>query len=115
MEVSSPCLSCVLIRTSEAIIYPKPTSIATPPVILEDQEGWEVAQVLVSNLKRGTLWYLVEWKGFNEDPERTAWEPASNCTNFPDLVEDLHTMYPDKPGQNASRVSFMALVGDWSL
>ncbi|MBW0543553.1 hypothetical protein O181_083268 [Austropuccinia psidii MF-1] len=28
MEVSSPCLSCVLIRTSEAINYPKLTSIA---------------------------------------------------------------------------------------
>ncbi|MBW0474412.1 hypothetical protein O181_014127 [Austropuccinia psidii MF-1] len=71
MEVSSPSLPCVVIRTSEAINYPKSTSISTPPVIVEEQEEWEVAQVLDSKLKRGKLWYLVEWKGFSEDPERT--------------------------------------------
>ncbi|MBW0550728.1 hypothetical protein O181_090443 [Austropuccinia psidii MF-1] len=36
-----------------------------PQVIVEEQEEWEVAQVLDSKLKRGTLWYLVKWKGFN--------------------------------------------------
>ncbi|MBW0462024.1 hypothetical protein O181_001739 [Austropuccinia psidii MF-1] len=59
-----------------------------------------------SGLKRGKLWYLVEWKGFSEDPERTTWEPASNLTNLQDLVKDLHSFYPDKPGPNTSRVSF---------
>ncbi|MBW0557904.1 hypothetical protein O181_097619 [Austropuccinia psidii MF-1] len=29
MEVSSPCIPCVLIRTSEAFNYPKSTSIST--------------------------------------------------------------------------------------
>ncbi|MBW0510688.1 hypothetical protein O181_050403 [Austropuccinia psidii MF-1] len=38
-----------------------------PPVLVEEQEGWEVAQVLDSKLKRGQLWYLLEWKGFSED------------------------------------------------
>ncbi|MBW0465898.1 hypothetical protein O181_005613 [Austropuccinia psidii MF-1] len=71
---------------------------------VEEQEEWEVAQVLDSNLERSTLWYLVEWKGFNEDTERETWEPASNVTNPPDLVKDLHTLYPDKPDPNASRV-----------
>ncbi|MBW0553292.1 hypothetical protein O181_093007 [Austropuccinia psidii MF-1] len=75
-----------------------------PQVIVEEQEEWEVAQVLDSKIKRGTLWYLVEWKRFNEDPERTTWEPASNLTNSPDLVKAFHTLYPDKHGPNASRV-----------
>ncbi|MBW0565762.1 hypothetical protein O181_105477 [Austropuccinia psidii MF-1] len=75
-----------------------------PPVLVEEQEEWEVAQVLDSKLKRGKLWYLVEWKGFSEDPERTTWEPASNLTNSPDLVKDFHSLYPDKPGPNTSRV-----------
>ncbi|MBW0558019.1 hypothetical protein O181_097734 [Austropuccinia psidii MF-1] len=74
------------------------------PVIVEEQEEWEVAQILDSQLKRGTSWYLVEWKGFNEDPERRTWEPDSNLTNSQDLVKDFHTLYPDKPGPNASRV-----------
>ncbi|MBW0489680.1 hypothetical protein O181_029395 [Austropuccinia psidii MF-1] len=52
-----------------------------PPVLVEEQEEWEVAQVLDSKLKRGKLWYLVGWKGFSEDQERTSWEPDSNLTN----------------------------------
>ncbi|MBW0577777.1 hypothetical protein O181_117492 [Austropuccinia psidii MF-1] len=75
-----------------------------PPVLVEEQEEWEVAQVLDSKLKRGNLWYLVEWKGFSEDPERTTWEPASNLTRSPDPVKDFHSLYPDKPGPNTSRV-----------
>ncbi|MBW0533952.1 hypothetical protein O181_073667 [Austropuccinia psidii MF-1] len=39
------------------------------PALVEEKEEWEVAQVLDSKLKRGKLWYLVEWKGFSEDPE----------------------------------------------
>ncbi|MBW0477298.1 hypothetical protein O181_017013 [Austropuccinia psidii MF-1] len=90
MEVSSPCLPCVLIRTSEKSTIPNQNQLPSPPVIVEDQEEWEVAQGLDSKLKRGKLWYLLEGKGFCEDPERTAWEPASNLTNSPDLVKDLH-------------------------
>ncbi|MBW0515357.1 hypothetical protein O181_055072, partial [Austropuccinia psidii MF-1] len=61
-----------------------------PPVLVEEQEEWEVAQVLDSKLKRGKLWYLVEWKEFSEDPERMTWEPAFNLTNSPDPVKDFH-------------------------
>ncbi|MBW0509738.1 hypothetical protein O181_049453 [Austropuccinia psidii MF-1] len=33
-----------------------------PPIIIEEEEEWEVSQKLDSKLKRGKLWYLVEWK-----------------------------------------------------
>ncbi|MBW0497573.1 hypothetical protein O181_037288 [Austropuccinia psidii MF-1] len=49
-----------------------------PPIIIEGQEEWEVSQILDSKLKRRKLWYLVEWKGFSQDPERSTWEPAKN-------------------------------------
>ncbi|MBW0496592.1 hypothetical protein O181_036307 [Austropuccinia psidii MF-1] len=75
-----------------------------PPVIVEEKEEWEVAQVMDSKLKRGKLWYLVEWKGFNEHSERKTWEPASNPTNSPDLVKDFHTLYHETLGPNTSRV-----------
>ncbi|MBW0514804.1 hypothetical protein O181_054519 [Austropuccinia psidii MF-1] len=78
--------------------------LSPSPALVEEQEEWEVAQVLDSKLKRGKLWYLVEWKGFSEDPERTTWEPASSLANSPDLVKDFHSLYPDKPGPNTSRV-----------
>ncbi|MBW0569702.1 hypothetical protein O181_109417 [Austropuccinia psidii MF-1] len=75
-----------------------------PPVMVEDQEEWEVAQVLDSKLNRGKLWYLLEWKGFNQDPQRATCEPALHLTNSPDLVKHVQTLYPDKPGPNTSRV-----------
>ncbi|MBW0509750.1 hypothetical protein O181_049465, partial [Austropuccinia psidii MF-1] len=69
---------------------PHCNQLPLPPGLVEEQEEWEVAQVLDSKLKRGKLWYLEEWKGFSEDPERTTREPASNLTSSPDLFKDFH-------------------------
>ncbi|MBW0529474.1 hypothetical protein O181_069189 [Austropuccinia psidii MF-1] len=74
-----------------------------PPVIIEEEEEWEVSQILDSKLKRRKLWYLVEWKGFSHDPERSTWEQAKNLKNFPELVKDFHFLYPEKPSPNSSR------------
>ncbi|MBW0471131.1 hypothetical protein O181_010846 [Austropuccinia psidii MF-1] len=74
-----------------------------PPIIIEEQEEWVVSQILYSNLNRGKLWYLVEWKGFSQDPERSTWEPTKNLKNFPEHFEDFHSLYPGKPGTNSSR------------
>ncbi|MBW0577124.1 hypothetical protein O181_116839, partial [Austropuccinia psidii MF-1] len=56
-----------------------------PPltIIIEEEEEWEVSQILDSQLKRGKLWYLVEWKGFSQDTERSIWEPTKNLKNCP--------------------------------
>ncbi|MBW0591489.1 hypothetical protein O181_131204 [Austropuccinia psidii MF-1] len=74
-----------------------------PPIIIEEEEEWEVSQILDSKLKRGKLWYLVEWKGFSQDPERSTWEPAKNLKNCPEPAKDFHSLYPDKPGPNSSK------------
>ncbi|MBW0586590.1 hypothetical protein O181_126305 [Austropuccinia psidii MF-1] len=89
-----------LVKTSEI-----PNRHQEPPlqIIIEEEEEWEVSQILNSKLKRGKLWYLVEWKGFSQDPERSTWEPAKNLKNCPELVEDFHSLYPDKPGPNSSK------------
>ncbi|MBW0569029.1 hypothetical protein O181_108744 [Austropuccinia psidii MF-1] len=74
-----------------------------PPIIIEEEEEWEVSQIMDSKLKRGKLGYLVECKGFCQDPERSTWEPAKNLKNCPELVKDFHSLYPDKPGPNSSK------------
>ncbi|MBW0500668.1 hypothetical protein O181_040383 [Austropuccinia psidii MF-1] len=94
---------------------PNCVPLPPPPVLVEEQEEWEGAQVLDSKLKSCKLWYLIEWKGFSEDPERTTWEPASNLTNSPDLIKDLHSLYPDKPGQLPQEFYFMGLGGEKRL
>ncbi|MBW0479170.1 hypothetical protein O181_018885 [Austropuccinia psidii MF-1] len=73
-----------------------------PPIIMAEEEEWEVSQILDSTLKRDKLWYLVEWKGFSQDPERSFWEPTKSLKNFPELVKDFHSLYLDKPGPNPS-------------
>ncbi|MBW0554443.1 hypothetical protein O181_094158 [Austropuccinia psidii MF-1] len=74
-----------------------------PPIIIEEEEEWEVFQILDQKFKRRKVWYLVEWKGFNQHPERSTWEPAKIIKNCPELVKDLHSLYPDQPGPNSSR------------
>ncbi|MBW0587122.1 hypothetical protein O181_126837 [Austropuccinia psidii MF-1] len=74
-----------------------------PPISIEEEEESKVSQILDSKLKSGKLWYLVEWKGFSQDSERSTWEPAVNLKNCPELVKDFHSLYPDKTGPNFSR------------
>ncbi|MBW0556738.1 hypothetical protein O181_096453 [Austropuccinia psidii MF-1] len=100
----NPFFHVSLLEPVKKSTIPNQHQLSPPPVVVEEQEEWEVAQVLDSKLKRGTLWYLVEWRGFTEDTERTTLEPASNLTTSPELVKDFHTLYPEKPGPNASRV-----------
>ncbi|MBW0495184.1 hypothetical protein O181_034899 [Austropuccinia psidii MF-1] len=69
-----------------------------PPllIIIEEEKEWEVSQILDYEIKRGKLWYLVEWKGFSQDPKRSTWEETKN-------LKDFHSLYPDKPGPNSLR------------
>ncbi|MBW0464958.1 hypothetical protein O181_004673 [Austropuccinia psidii MF-1] len=73
------------------------------PIIIEEEEEWEVSKILESKLKRGKLWCLVQWKVFSQDPKRSTWEPAKNLKNCPEHVKNFHSLYPHKAGQNSSR------------
>ncbi|MBW0557688.1 hypothetical protein O181_097403, partial [Austropuccinia psidii MF-1] len=98
-----PVFHVSLLEPLKQSAIPNRHQLPPPPVLVEEQEEWEVAQALDSKLNRGKLWYLVELKGFSEDPERTSWEPAFNLTNSPDLVKDFNSLYPGKPCPNTSR------------
>ncbi|MBW0591196.1 hypothetical protein O181_130911 [Austropuccinia psidii MF-1] len=98
-----PVFHISLLEPVEASTIPNLHQAPPPPIIIEEEEEWEVSQILDSKLKRTKLWYLVEWKGFGQDPEGSTWEPAKNLNNFPELVKDFQSLYPDKPGPNSSR------------
>ncbi|MBW0478183.1 hypothetical protein O181_017898 [Austropuccinia psidii MF-1] len=75
-----------------------------PPIIIEEEEEFEVSQILYSKIKRGKSWYLLKWKSFSQDPERSTWEPTKNLIkNFPELIKDFHSLYPDMPRPDSSR------------
>ncbi|MBW0466053.1 hypothetical protein O181_005768 [Austropuccinia psidii MF-1] len=83
---------------------PNCNQLPPPPVLVEEQEEREVALVLYSKLKRGEVLYLVECKGFSQDPGRKTWEPAYNLTSSPDLFKNFHSLYPERPSPINSRV-----------
>ncbi|MBW0523802.1 hypothetical protein O181_063517 [Austropuccinia psidii MF-1] len=74
-----------------------------PPIIIKEEEKWEVSQKLDSKIKRGKLCYLKEWKGLRQNPERSTWEPAKNLTNFPERVKGLYSLHAERPGPNIAR------------
>ncbi|MBW0506251.1 hypothetical protein O181_045966 [Austropuccinia psidii MF-1] len=66
-----PVFHVSLLEPVKNSTIPNQNQLPPPPVLVEEQEEWEVAQQLDSKLKRGKLWYLSEWKGFSKDSERT--------------------------------------------
>ncbi|MBW0563084.1 hypothetical protein O181_102799 [Austropuccinia psidii MF-1] len=99
MEVSSPCLSCVLVETSESINYPKSTSIATTTIY--SGRARRMGSGSGSGLKTQERYIMVPCgvESIQLIPRK-----KNLGTSSPDLVKDFHTLYPDKPGPNTSRV-----------
>ncbi|MBW0535631.1 hypothetical protein O181_075346 [Austropuccinia psidii MF-1] len=95
MEIHSPIFHISLLEPVKTSTIPNRNQEPPPPIIIEEGEEWEVSQILDSKLKRGKLWYLVEWKGFSQDLERSTWEPTEDLKNFPELNKDFHSLYPE--------------------
>jgi hypothetical protein len=77
---------------------PKPPS----PVSLQDTRVYEVEEVLDSRVVRGTLHYLVKWKGFPR--EEWTWEPARNLAGATKAVQSFHRKNPTKPKKAGLRI-----------
>ena len=69
--------------------------ILRPLVEIEEDEEFEVSEILDSKIIRKKLEYLVHWQGYDIS-ERT-WEPISNLRHVPEMIQDFHHQYPIKP------------------
>ena len=67
------------------------------PLADEDDE-WEVEEIMDSRVKKGKKFYLVRWKGWPE--EYTSWQPEEDCVNAQERVQE----YEDKRKNKARRV-----------
>ncbi|KAJ5413808.1 gag/polymerase/env polyprotein [Penicillium cosmopolitanum] len=67
---------------------------AEPPVVVNDQEEFEVDEIEDSRLYYRRLQYRASWIG-NED---TNWYPAGDFKNAPEKLAAFHLRYPAKPG-----------------
>jgi Chromo (CHRromatin Organisation MOdifier) domain len=71
-----------------------------PPELIEEQEKYEVEQVLASRLygRWKKLQYLICWKGYSHAPD--SWMPATDI-HAPDLVQAFHRDNPQVLGPAA--------------
>ena len=65
-----------------------------PPVIVNDEEEWEVDNILNAKKHGRRVLFRVKWKGYDEDKQ---WYPSANFNNAPEIVEDFYRRHPTKP------------------
>ena len=66
-----------------------------PPIIVTDEQEWEVQELLASKLVGKKLYYRVHWLGHDED---LRWYPASNFKYAPRKLRDYHMANPTQAG-----------------
>jgi len=89
-----------LLKPTDSSEIPNRALDPPPPIELDNFDKWEVHRILDSRINRHCkglgLLYLVEWKGFDNTPDVTSWEPPEHLANASDMVRAFHQAYPDK-------------------
>jgi hypothetical protein len=65
------------------------------PVIVDDSEEWEVKRILDSKQRSRTLYYRIQWAGYNH--KRTSCEPFKTLENTRELIDTFHRDHTKKP------------------
>jgi hypothetical protein len=85
-----------------SLLSPKPPTlfhVVTPPplpVIIDDDQEWEVAAILDSKSCVHGVVYLVDWVGYG--PKECLWPLITNLCNTMDHLHAFHKAFPNKPG-----------------
>jgi len=85
----------------QSIIPPKPVTVEGTP-------GYEVEEIMDSQLKCDKLEFVVKWSSYNND--YNTWEPEANCVNCHDIIKEFYKSNPSAPRklcvQNFARLVF---------
>jgi len=61
------------------------------PVVIKEEEEWEVERILNKQQIRGKDKYLVRWKGFMAESD--TWEGKENLENAKEVIEEYEREY----------------------
>ena len=75
--------------------YPQRRPDPPPPVEIEGELEYEVAEILDSRRRRGVVKYLVRWEGYGSEDD--TWEPVEMLEGSRELLDEFHAKYPQKP------------------
>ena len=80
---------------------PNHTEPPPTPVKVNGELEYEIAKILHTKINKHRcckLLYLVKWLRYEGTDEETSWLPMDELAHAPDLVEEFHQCYPNKPG-----------------
>jgi len=103
-----PVFHVSLLEPYKSSIIPGRTRDPAPPVIVNNEEEYEVQEILDSRIRRNRLFYKVRWIGYS--PVHDSWEPIAAVKNAPKLVEAFHQRYPSKPRPSSNPSSNLSLI-----
>jgi len=75
--------------------YPQRQHLKPPPIEVDGEEYYEVADIVDSRKRHGRVYYLVRWANYG--PEDDTWELIEMLEGSRELLEEFHATYPDKP------------------
>ena len=85
-----------LLRKVATDPLPSQQNSPLPPTVMDDEEEWEVNDILDAKRGRGNkkLLYWVKWKGYDDDK---AWYNATNFDHAKDVVDNFYKWNLTKP------------------
>ena len=101
MRAVHPIYHVSMLEPAPSSAIPNRTDDPPPPIEIEGEVEYEIAEILDTKLdrrRRCKLLYLVRWTGYKGTKEETFWITADELSNAKELVQDFHAAYPDKPG-----------------
>jgi len=67
--------------------HSKPKFSKPPPEIINNEEEYEVENILDSKILRGKRFFLIKWRGY--DSSENTWESESNLANASEILSDF--------------------------
>ena len=81
--------------------YPEP-----PPIVVDEEEEYEVETILDYHIKNRKFEYFVKWKGY-PDSDNT-WEPLDHVDHAKEAIAEFHKKHPGAPRPIAASL-FLAM------
>jgi hypothetical protein len=104
MRAVHPVFHVSMLEPAASSSIPNRTEDPPPPVEVDGEIEYEIAEILDTKLDRRfrrKLRYLVKWTGYEGTDEETTWISADELNHAQELVNDFHVKYPDKPGPHS--------------
>src|SRR6266545_6135175 len=96
-----PIFHVSMLETHTPSSIPNRTEPPPAPIEVDGELEYEIAEILntkIDKRRHCKLLYLVKWLRYKGTDEETSWLSTDELSHVPDLVDEFHQRYPNKPG-----------------